>query len=133
MGDEDDVRRTLAEYSHSCDDGRFDDFADLFAEDARLSVLGTTTLGRAAIRAYMASVQKEGSRGLHVTTNTVVDLDGDAATAATDYLFVRPSPDGFTIVAAGHYRDRLVRHPDRWRFAERAISILGVPDRGRDD
>jgi uncharacterized protein (TIGR02246 family) len=131
MGDEDQIRRTLAEYSHACDDGRFDDLADLFAPDARLSVLGNVASGRDAIRTSLAGAQPEGRRGVHITANTVVDVDGDSATAETDYLFVRATGVGAVeVVAAGRYRDTLVRHPDRWRFAVRAISILGVPDGG---
>ncbi len=129
MDDEDLIRRTIAEYSHRWDDGLLDDFADLFTEDARLLVLGTVAEGREAIRDYMKRVGDAG-RGLHVTTNTLVDVDGDSADAVTGYLFVRQGPSGPGIVAAGRYHDQLVRDPDRWRFSVRAISMLEPADRG---
>ena len=61
---------------------------------------------------------------MHVTTNSLVDVDGDTATATTDYLFVRPTADGLAIIAAGRYHDQLVRDEARWRFRERTITML---------
>jgi uncharacterized protein (TIGR02246 family) len=124
--DEDRIRRTLSEYSQHFDDGRLDAWADLFTEDARFVVAGKVTEGRAAIRGYMASVHAAGGRGMHVTTNSLVDVDvdGDTAKATTDYLYVRPTADGLAIIAAGRYHDRLVRDGTAWQFRERAISML---------
>jgi len=126
--DEDQIRRTLGEYSQWCDDGRFDAWSDLFTEDARLVLGETVTQGREAIRTYMESVQPAEARGKHITSNSLMDIDGDNATTATDYLFVRSTPAGPAIVAAGRYHDELVRIGERWRFRQRTITMLGVPD-----
>ncbi len=131
MDDEDQIRRTIAEYSHRWDEGLLDEFTDLFTEDARLVVMGTVNEGRDAIRDYMKLVGAAG-RGLHVTTNVLVDVEGDSAGAVTGYLFVRQGPTGPGIVAAGRYHDQLVRDPDRWRFSVRANSMLDPADRGGD-
>ncbi len=133
--DEDQIRRTLGAYSQRCDDGRFDEWSDLFTEDARMCVGGQVTEGRQAIRAAMAAMQPDGARGKHITANSLidVDVDGDTATAATDYVFVRRGPDGLAIVAAGRYHDRLVRQGSQWRFSDRTVTQLGdgagAPDR----
>ncbi|MGA2837342.1 MAG: nuclear transport factor 2 family protein [Acidimicrobiales bacterium] len=133
--DEHQVLRTLAEYGQCWDDGRLDEWAGLFTEGARLDVAGRTILGREAVRSYMEAVQADGSRGVHVTSSAVVDLDVDdegTATAASSYLFVRPTDSGPVIVAAGRYRDELVFDTGRWRFRSRSISILSVPPDGAD-
>lgn len=127
--DEDRIRSTLSEYSQRCDDGRFEEWAALFTEDARFVMAGNVTEGRDAIRKYMEKVQPPGSRGKHVTTNSLIDVDGDTATAATDYLFVRPTDGGIAIIAAGRYYDRLVRDGTEWRFHEREITMVGDPPR----
>jgi ketosteroid isomerase-like protein len=119
------IRRTLGEYSRLCDDGRFDEFADLFTTDARLLMLGEEFEGRDAIAATMAAVQPDGARGLHMTANSLVDVDGAQASATTDYVFVRPSADGLAVIAAGRYYDRFRRDVDRWRFSERRITLMG--------
>ena len=159
--DEEAIRRTLGEYSQHCDDGRFDEWAELFTADARLVVAGPfrrmpaylidiliriaalfiagfairllgVAGGRDAIKEYMMTVQAAGRRGMHVTTNSLVDVDGDTATTTTDYLFVRPTTDGLAIIAAGRYHDHLVRDEARWRFRERSITMLSAAAGGTD-
>jgi uncharacterized protein (TIGR02246 family) len=126
------IRRTLGEYSRLCDDGRFDEFADLFAPDARMLVLGEEIEGREAIAATMAKLQPDGSRGVHMTANSLIDVDDGQARATTDYMFVRPSRDGLGIVAAGRYYDRFRRDDDRWRFSERRITLMSPGGSGGD-
>jgi 3-phenylpropionate/cinnamic acid dioxygenase small subunit len=125
--DEDQVRRTIAAYSQHCDDGRFDQWSDLFAEDAHLVLGDQTTEGRDDIRRYMESVQPPEARGKHITANSLVEVDGDTAEAHTDYLFVRPGAGGLTMVATGRYHDELVRDGSEWRFRRREITLLGLP------
>jgi uncharacterized protein (TIGR02246 family) len=131
--DEDQIRRTIAEYSQLCDDARFGEWAELFTEDGRFVVDGQATVGRNAIRKQMIMMLPPASRGKHITSNTLVDVDGDSATSSTDYLFVRPTAEGPTIVAAGRYNDLLVRDQVRWRFRERSISLLSMPDEDPGD
>jgi uncharacterized protein (TIGR02246 family) len=125
--DEAEIGRTLAEYSQLCDDGRFDEWASLFTEDASFVVAGKVTEGRSAIRSYMAELQPAEARGKHIISNSLVELDGARAAVTTDYLFVRRGTDGLGILAAGRYYDRLVRHDRRWRFHRRTITMLGDP------
>ncbi len=131
--DEDQVRRTIAAYSQHCDDGRFDQWSDLFADDAHLVLAGRTTEGRDDIRRYMESVQPPEARGKHITSHSLVEVDGDTAVAHTDYLFVRAGSEGLALVATGRYHDQLVRDGSRWRFRRREISLLGPPDGSTGD
>lgn len=126
--DEDQIRRTLGQYSLLCDDGRFDEWGELFTEDARLELNGQVTSGRQAIVTYMRSVQPAESRGLHMTSGSLVEVDGASGSATTNYMFVRPSPQGMAIIAAGRYHDQLVRDGRRWRFTQRTITILSAPN-----
>ncbi len=128
MGDDEtEIGRTLAEYSQLCDDGRFDEWASLFTEDASFVVADRVTEGRSAIRSYMAELQPAEARGKHVISNSLVELDGATAMVTTDYLFVRRDTEGLGILAAGRYYDRLVRDGRRWLFHRRTITMLGDP------
>lgn len=133
MSEEDGIRRTIAEYAHLCDDGRFDEWADLYTEEARFSVMGQTHVGRDQIKAFIVAAQPPEARGTHVCFNTVIDLtdDGASARAVTDYMFLSRTDSGgyqsSNPISAGRYYDRLVREPDRWRFAERRIVFMGDP------
>lgn len=131
------IRATLAEYCHTCDDGRFNSFADLFATDAQLVVMGRTHTGREAIGAFMAAAQPPDRRGKHLCANSLITVsaDGRHARAVTDYVFVGRAESGdgaaggpmgsFAITSVGRYHDELVREGDRWRFARREIVFLG--------
>ena len=128
MTPEDAIRTTLARYCQLCDDGRFDEFAELFTDDAVFHVLGTDHVGRAAIAAFMTAAQPPEARGRHVTSNSVIAVDGARATAVTDYLFVARADHGFAITNVGRYHDQLALDPadaDRWRFTRREIVFLG--------
>jgi uncharacterized protein (TIGR02246 family) len=128
--DHEQIRRTLGAYGRLCDDGRFDEWAELFTEDARLGFPGQEAEGRDAIKTLMERVQPAEARGKHVTANSLIDVDGSAAAVTTDYLFVRTTPAGPAIVAVGRYHDRLVRRDGRWLFRERRITLLDAPDPG---
>lgn len=131
------IRATLAEYCHTCDDGRFEAFADLFVADAQLVVMGHTHTGREAIGAFMAAAQPPQRRGKHLCANPLITVspDGRHARAVTDYVFVGRAPSAagaaagpmgsFEITSVGRYHDELVREGDRWRFARREIVFLG--------
>ena len=123
------IRRLIAEYCHHYDDGRSDDFAALFADDATFTVFGTTHRGRQAIHDNIGRQRPGMSPGQHVTYNSVIDIADDASTARawTDFLYMSKTADGFRTSNAGRYHDRLVHESDRWRFASRTIVFLGDP------
>jgi uncharacterized protein (TIGR02246 family) len=129
MNDHSSVLRTLALYCQLCDDGRFDEWAELYTDDAVFIVGGRRHEGRAAIKAFIEAGQPPERRGKHVCANPLVDVDADGTTAraSTDYVFVARAADGsLAITSAGRYHDRLVRSADgRWRFAERRIEFIG--------
>ncbi|MEJ5254097.1 MAG: nuclear transport factor 2 family protein [Acidimicrobiales bacterium] len=127
MTPEEGIRRTLALYCQLCDDGRFDEWAQLYVDDAELHVLGTTHRGRRAIQAFIERAQPPERRGKHLCANPVIDLDdsGTTAQAATDFVFVAHRAEGFAISSVGRYLDRLVLADGRWRFARREIVLLG--------
>jgi hypothetical protein len=65
-----------------------------------------------------------GFAGLHHTNaNHVADISGDTARALTYFTAVHAIVDGdggeILLTVGGHYRDRLRRTADGWRFAER--------------
>jgi 3-phenylpropionate/cinnamic acid dioxygenase small subunit len=119
------VRRTLAQYCQLCDEGRWDDFVDLFVADARFHVMGRTSVGPDAIRGFMEVGQSPERRGRHMISGSVIEIaeGGSAALAWTDYVFVAQSK---LITSVGRYHDELVRgHDGRWRFAAREIVFMG--------
>lgn len=122
---EEQIRRTLARYCSLCDDGRFEEWSDLFTDDARFHVMGRTSEGRDAIRAFIEKGQTPELRGKHVIALPLIIQDGFGGTAHawTDFVFVNQQ---FEVSSAGRYHDRLVRGgDDRWRFLLREIVFMG--------
>jgi hypothetical protein len=127
---QEEVARTLALYCQLCDDGRFDEWADLFVADAQFTVLGRTHEGRGDIKAWIERAQAPELRGKHLLGQSIVDVGsaGDTATGVTDYAFIGRTPQGgYAITSAGRYHDTFVLGDDgRWRFATREIRFLGA-------
>jgi hypothetical protein len=122
---EEDIRQTLARYCMFCDDGRFDDVAELFAEHATLQVSGQTIEGRVAVGQFIAAQNGPDQRGKHIAFNPLVVVDGWGGTAKawTDYLIVDRSG---AIRDLGRFYDVLEREGDKvWRFKQREIVSVG--------
>jgi 3-phenylpropionate/cinnamic acid dioxygenase small subunit len=121
------IRRVIALYCQLCDDGRFDEWTELYADDAQYTVMGETYVGPEAIKAFIERGQPPELRGKHVCSDSLIDLgaDGRTASAATDFIFVGRTDEGLAVTSAGRYLDTFVRDGDRWRFQSRAIVFMG--------
>ena len=127
MSDEEAIRRTLAAYCQTCDDGRFDEFVALFADDAVFAVPpGAPAEGREAIRGFMEAGYTPDVRGKHLLGEPLITVSGSSAAALTDFVFVGRRDGGdWGIVTTGRYDDELRRTPDgTWLFTRRTISML---------
>lgn len=116
------MRRVLAEYCQTLDDGRFDEWIDVFTEDIVFIVMGNRLEGRAQVRAFIEPTQQADARGRHMLSEPLIDLDGGEARVTTDYAYVGPDN---RVASAGRYHDVLRRDPDRWRIARREIVFTG--------
>lgn len=122
------IRQTLARFCLLIDDGRFDDLVSWFACDATLVVRGSALVGRDAIRDWFAASNPPHKRGKHLTTNIVVDVYGDHADSAADFLFLNFVGGQLKPAFVGRYTDRLVKIDGKWLFNSRTIAILAPAD-----
>jgi 3-phenylpropionate/cinnamic acid dioxygenase small subunit len=116
------VRRTLVEYCQTLDDGRFDEWIDLFTTDIVFTVMGQRLEGRGPLREFIEPTQQADARGRHMLSEPLIDIDGDEARVTTDYAFI--SRDD-RVTSSGRYHDVLRKEPDRWRIARREIVFTG--------
>jgi len=129
MDDDGAIRRLITVYAQLVDDGRWDEWGELFTEDAVFSVWDQVFSGRQEIVRAVRDMQGE-FPGKHVAFATVIDLDGDRALAWTDLVSVADAGPGlwgrsYTIASVARYYDRLVRQGGRWRFTRRDIRTAG--------
>jgi 3-phenylpropionate/cinnamic acid dioxygenase small subunit len=118
-GDRDDIANLLAAYCHYCDDGDFDGLLDCFMDDATFAFEQWEATGRDQLRRWFERNQSPDQRGKHLTTNSVIEVDGDRATARSDFMFLGRVDGRLVPLIAGRYLDDIRRVDGHWRFCRR--------------
>ncbi|HEY1854024.1 MAG TPA: nuclear transport factor 2 family protein [Solirubrobacterales bacterium] len=119
------IRRVTAEYVCAVDERNPEALAATFTPDGVIEVVGMRTHSG---REEVAKVAlRDRGTALHMTTDPIIDVDGDRATQTCRLLIARASGDERTPVTfyeAGTYDDELVRAGDGWLFARRTVNLL---------
>ena len=129
------VRRTISLYSQLMDQGRFDEFGDLFTEEATsTSIAGAvnpvswTARGRTEIvdntRRIVGKLLEQGDV-IHQAVNPVIDIEGNTAKAWWDVVVIQITGDGFTPLRSGRYQADFVRSGTRWLITQRTLLQCG--------
>jgi uncharacterized protein (TIGR02246 family) len=122
--EKDAIREVMARYCHAIDACKFAEVASLFAEDGEWITNYGSAKGRAEIEALITSVVPkpgEGPQRKHYITNIIIQLDGDKAQTASDYLVVRESEKGLLPVMGGRYNDSFVKRNGTWVIARKQL------------
>lgn len=123
------VEILIMTYAERVDLGDFAGVADLFAHATYRAAAGdqvTSQEGSAAVQATFDGMVRRYPDGTprtkHVTTNLMVEVDGDVATSRC-YFTVFQQTDALPLqpIIAGRYHDRFERVDGTWRFADRLI------------
>jgi ketosteroid isomerase-like protein len=125
QSDVDKIRGTIARFCHCTDTGDFDNWVRLFADDGCIVLMGQEHRGPAALRAFIEVDQPPAARGLHLTTDSVIDIADGEARVSSNFIFVADGLTSSVIVASGRYHDVLVRRGDQWLFARRETELVG--------
>ena len=118
------IRELMAAYAQALDACRFADVAACFAPDGEWTTDYGAARGPAEIEAFIRGivpVKGEGPQRKHYITNIIIAVDGDTASAVSDYLIVRESENGLIPVMGGTYRDKFIKTPAGWRFSRKEL------------
>jgi ketosteroid isomerase-like protein len=144
MSDEFAVMRTLHAHCIAQDDRDIDRVVDCYTEDCVFELSGLPTSGRfeghAGVRElHTGPAQRPawegewfaGARSFkHMCVQPVIDIDGEEATAVSDYLMASsygtPPEGGARVTVMGRYEDRLRLVGDRWLLVHRRM-LASVP------
>jgi 3-phenylpropionate/cinnamic acid dioxygenase small subunit len=127
------IRNLLGRYCEVMDAAEWAALGELFA-DAELAGPDGTVLAAGADA--VAAMYRRGTalyngspRTRHVTANTILEVEGDTATARSSYV-VFQAVDGFALqpIITGRYLDTFVRAEQGWRFARRQFFVDHVGD-----
>ncbi|MGH8595745.1 MAG: nuclear transport factor 2 family protein, partial [Gammaproteobacteria bacterium] len=118
------AQQLLYRYCFAVDMGTLDEVMALFAPECDLIVEpGGVFNGRAAVqRWYAALVAKRMDVLRHLTSNQVVDLDGECAHSKS-YWDAVGDLKGEAMVAAGFYEDDLCKFEGEWKYVKKIIRI----------
>ena len=118
------IRELMATYAQALDACRFADVAACFAPDGEWTTDYGAARGPAEIEAFIRGivpVKGEGPQRKHYITNIIIKVDGETASAVSDYLIVREAEGGLIPVMGGTYRDKFVKTPAGWRFSRKEL------------
>jgi uncharacterized protein (TIGR02246 family) len=122
--EKDAIREAMARYCHALDACRFDEVANLFAEDGEWVTDYGGARGRVEIAALLDGIvpkKGEGPQRKHYITNIVIALDGPRARSVSDYLIIRESDNGLIPVMGGTYKDEFVKRDGQWQFMRKEL------------
>lgn len=119
--DRDAIRELMHRYCFCMDEGRFGELAALFLADGVWVAPYRTAVGPADIEAWLTQSVPATPKRMHFVMNSIVTLDGAAATARSDYLVMIEGPDGPVPSVCGTYVDAFARSPAGWRYRRREL------------
>jgi hypothetical protein len=123
------IETLIMTYAERVDLGDFAGVADLFDGATYRSVLGDEIMVQEGSDAVLATFEgmvrryPDGTpRTKHVTTNVVVEVDGDTATSRC-YFTVLQQTDVLPLqpIIGGRYQDAFAKRDGTWRFTDRLI------------
>jgi 3-phenylpropionate/cinnamic acid dioxygenase small subunit len=119
----DEVLNLLISYCRAVDDRETDKLWRLFDADCEfIFVDDAIAHGVDEIRENLGGRIDGAIRHRHILTNSIVEIDGDTATAKSDWYLIKPGAgQAWDIEGAGYYNDELRRSPGGWLFTRREI------------
>ncbi len=124
LRDKDAVRDLIHQYCFHMDAGRFTELGHLFADHGEWITPYAHVTGPDAVTAVMMRNVPPSPKRVHYTMNSVIHIDGDSATAKSNYLVILETPVGPVPSVSGIYDDVFIRVASGWRFRRRQLIHL---------
>ncbi|GHC40025.1 nuclear transport factor 2 family protein [Streptomyces cinnamoneus] len=136
LTDRAEITDLMDRYLRSLDDGVFDEeWARTFhTEDVTADMPIGTVHGRDALLDHVSRGMAMFDRTVHLSTNAVIEIDGDRATVRSAQLSTHVLADGSesVFISAGHADNELLRTANGWRISASALRVVwtqGTPPR----
>jgi hypothetical protein len=125
VSDYDEITNLMAAYGHVYDDGRLEEWAELFKYGS-YTFLGKVFKGRELVD-WITSVSIRRA-AKHINFNIVIRIEGDRATASSDFITAARDATGvmkadIPEVLWGRYHDVFERIDGKWWFISRVDEV----------
>jgi hypothetical protein len=116
------IRDLSARYNRFAEVGDGERYADCWTEDGELDLVGSQVFRG---RQELAGVGAAGALTTHITTDPLIEVDGDVARQTSRLITTYKAPDRSAneFVGTGIYTDELRRTADGWRFHRRRVDL----------
>ena len=129
-GDSTAITNELFRYAELIDAGRFTELGELmehctfrYGEQGDPGPSGAAAIA-ASYRDMVVTYDDGTPRTRHLTTNPIIDVDGDTATVRSTYTVMQQAlGSAMQPIISGRYHDTLRRIDGRWRFTERRFLV----------
>jgi len=121
------IENLLYTYAERIDLGDYEGIAELFRYAFITSPAGGETRGYDEVLAmYRESTRLYPDNGTphtkHVTTNPIIEVDGDTATCRSYFTVLQSLPDlPLQPIISGRYHDEFEKVDGKWRFSKRTM------------
>lgn len=119
MSAEDGIRRVIAKYCQLFDSKQWQALGEIFAENATVTSRRGAYSGREAVIRDLQNAMTADYHGTLFTSNSLITVDGETATAISDFLEVEDTK----ILAVGTYTDTFVLSGQDWLFMSKEIQL----------
>jgi 3-phenylpropionate/cinnamic acid dioxygenase small subunit len=126
MDDSRQIENLLYRYAQRIDAGDFEGVAELFSHGCICAAGADPVQGYEAVLQLYRSSTRLYDNGTpctrHITSNPLIEVDGDRATCHSYFTVMQALPD-FPLqpIISGHYEDQLQRLDGRWTFLCRTM------------
>jgi hypothetical protein len=121
MDDTEAIKQLTHRYNLAFDYGEVDAYLDCWTADGffERSNAGRSYRGHAELDELIRTFPVDGR---HISTNFIIEVDGDGAKASSYLLYLDKDAD-FSVSMFGVYDDTLVRTESGWKFSERRLKV----------
>jgi hypothetical protein len=122
------IQTLLIHYCQLLDDQRFEEWAELFCEDAIWMFGSYRFEGRSNIAEGLRRLEPPRPGMIrHLTFSPLIHFEGEEAYSWADNIALGISAEGIRIISTARYHDVLRREGGRWRFYRRVSVASGMP------
>jgi ketosteroid isomerase-like protein len=115
------IKRLSSRYNLAFDYVDIDAYIECWTEDGffERSNAGRSYQGHDQLRELLSTFEVDGR---HITTNFIIDVDGDVAKQSA-YLLYLDKADNFSVSMFGVYSDELVKTAAGWKYSARRLRV----------